>query len=48
MSRDHMPKPIRYADGVAYIPLTQGLEAVVDLADAHLVEGRRSGVENGK
>jgi len=31
-------KPIRVVGDVAYVPLTQGLEAVIDAADLHLVE----------
>lgn len=33
-------RPIRYEGNLAYVPLSRGLEAVVDAADAHLVEGR--------
>lgn len=32
-------RPIRIDGDVAYIPLTQGYEAVIDVADVHLVEG---------
>lgn len=32
-------KPIRIDGNVAYVPLTQGYEAVIDAADVHLVEG---------
>lgn len=31
-------RPIRVEDGVAYITLTQGYQAVVDASDAHLIE----------
>lgn len=32
-------RPIRIAGDVAYVTLTKGYEAVIDAADAHLVEG---------
>lgn len=32
-------RPIRIEGDVAYVPLTQGYEAVIDAADAHLVAG---------
>lgn len=31
--------PIRIEGDVAYVPLTQGYEAIIDASDAHLVEG---------
>jgi hypothetical protein len=37
-----MPKPIRpirIEGNLAYVPLTKGYEAVIDVEDAHLVEG---------
>lgn len=30
-------RPVRIVDGVAYIPLTKGKEAMVDVADLHLI-----------
>lgn len=32
-------RPIRIEGDVAYVPLTQGCEAIIDAADVHLVEG---------
>lgn len=32
-------RPIRIEGDVAYVPLTQGYEAIIDAADAHLVDG---------
>lgn len=32
-------RPIRIEEDIAYVPLTQGYEAVIDAADAHLVAG---------
>lgn len=32
-------RPIRIEGNLAFIPLTQGLEAVIDAADVHLVDG---------
>jgi hypothetical protein len=45
MARDYKPRvrkvrPIRIEGEVAYIQLTQGHEAVIDVADVHLIEGR--------
>lgn len=34
-----MPRQIRIEGDLAFIPLTQGKEAVIDTADVHLVEG---------
>lgn len=33
-------RPIRVSGNIAFIPLTQGLEAIIDIDDVHLVEGR--------
>ena len=33
-------RPIRIEGNVAYVPLTQGREAVIDAADAEIVDGR--------
>lgn len=32
-------RPIRIAGNVAYVPLTQGYEAIIDVADVALIEG---------
>lgn len=32
-------RPLRYEGDLAFVTLTRGLEAVIDAADAHLVEG---------
>lgn len=32
-------RTIRVVGDVAYVPLTQGLEAIIDATDAHLVDG---------
>ncbi len=32
-------RPIRVEGDVAYVPLTQGYEAIIDAADVHLVDG---------
>ena len=33
-------KPIRIEGDVAYVPLTKGYEAIIDVEDVHLVEGQ--------
>jgi len=32
-------RPIRIDGGIAYVPLTQGYEAIIDVSDFHLVDG---------
>lgn len=32
-------RPLRFAEGVAFVPLTQGMEAIIDIEDAALVSG---------
>lgn len=32
-------KPIRIEGNIAYVPLTQGYEAIVDMSDIHLISG---------
>lgn len=34
------PRPLRFEGDVAFVPLSRGLEAIIDAADAHLVEHR--------
>ena len=34
------PRPIRIEGDVAYVPLTKGYEAIIDVEDVPLVEGR--------
>lgn len=34
------PRPFRFEGDIAYIPLTRGLEAIIDASDAHLVQHR--------
>ncbi len=41
------PRPIRIVGDLAYVPLTQGYEAVIDAADVHLVEGRNWHIQRG-
>lgn len=48
MARTYKPRtrkirPIRIEGDVAYVPLTQGREAIIDAADADLVAGRNWG-----
>lgn len=48
MSTRYPPSEIRIARDVAYVSLSKGLEAVVDIADLPLVQGRRWRAEKKK